>query len=73
MDYEAIGWAYMKLLAFGVQNTSMENAMFMDRLNMILMLEPDEPTGPKDETADQSPQVAMDGLPLVNSITEDGS
>lgn len=35
-DYEAIAWAYGKCLALGLENGSMESAMMMDRLKMIL-------------------------------------
>lgn len=37
VDYEAIAWAYKKLIAFGVGNTGMENAMMLDRLNLMLL------------------------------------
>ena len=33
---EAVSWAYQKLLAFGVQNTNLENALMMDRLLEII-------------------------------------
>jgi hypothetical protein len=39
IDVEAIGWAYTKLLAYGTQNASMDNAMMMDRLNMMLLFD----------------------------------
>lgn len=32
VDFEAIKWGYMKLLGFGLQNTTAENALMMDRL-----------------------------------------
>lgn len=38
VDFEAIAWAYSKLSAYGVQNRSMDNAMMMDRLNLMLLL-----------------------------------
>lgn len=37
IDYEAIAWAYKKLLAFGVGNGSTDNALMLDRLNLMLM------------------------------------
>lgn len=37
IDYEAIAWAYKKLLAYGVGNTGMDNAMMLDRLNLMLL------------------------------------
>lgn len=37
IDYEAIAWAYQKLLAFGVGNGSMDNALMLDRLNLMLL------------------------------------
>lgn len=36
IDVGAISWAYHKLLAFGCQNTSMDNALMLDRLNLML-------------------------------------
>ena len=35
-DTEAVAWAYKKLLAYGVGNTNMDNAMMLDRLNAML-------------------------------------
>ncbi|HEU4372402.1 MAG TPA: hypothetical protein VFS02_02880, partial [Telluria sp.] len=40
IDYEAIAWAYQKLIAFGVGNGSMDNAMMLDRLNLMLLTAP---------------------------------
>lgn len=40
IDYEAIAWAYQKLLAYGVGNTGMENALMLDRLNLMLLAAP---------------------------------
>jgi DNA segregation ATPase FtsK/SpoIIIE-like protein len=37
IDYEAIAWAYQKLLAYGVGNTGMDNALMLDRLNLMLL------------------------------------
>lgn len=37
IDTEAIAWAYQKLLAYGVGNTTMDNAMMLDRLNLMLL------------------------------------
>ncbi len=37
IDLEAIAWAYQKLLAFGVENSSPSNALLMDRLNLMLL------------------------------------
>lgn len=42
MDYEAIAWAVRKLTAFGVANSTEENAMMMDRLELMLKDEPSE-------------------------------
>jgi len=42
IDYEAIAWAYNKLCAYGSQNASMENAMMMDRLNLMLLMQEEE-------------------------------
>lgn len=36
MDYEALAWAIQKLKAFGVANNTMENALMMDRLELML-------------------------------------
>jgi len=36
IDYEAIAWAYQKLLAFGV-GSNMESALMLDRLNLMLL------------------------------------
>ena len=36
IDAEAIDWAYQKLLAFGVDINSQENAMMMDRLHALI-------------------------------------
>lgn len=35
-DTEAVAWAYKKLLAYVVGNTTMDNAMMLDRLNAML-------------------------------------
>ena len=38
IDVEAIGWAYQKLRAFGLDGTSnMDTAMMLDRLNLMLL------------------------------------
>lgn len=37
IDVEAIAWAYQKLLAFGVGGANMDDAMMLDRLNLMLM------------------------------------
>lgn len=37
IDLEAIAWAYQKLLAYGVGNTSMDQALMLDRLNLMLL------------------------------------
>lgn len=37
IDLEAIGWAYMTLMAFGVHTSDMDNALMMDRLNLMLL------------------------------------
>lgn len=37
IDTEAIAWAYEKLLAYGAARVSMENALMMDRLNLMIM------------------------------------
>lgn len=37
IDLEAIAWAYRKLLAYGVGNVSMDNALMLDRLNLMLL------------------------------------
>lgn len=48
IDLEAIAWAYNKLQAFGVANSSMDNAMMMDRLNlMLLTAQPKQVRNPK--------------------------
>lgn len=36
IDYEAIAWAYAKLLAYGVGSTQ-ESALMLDRLNLMLL------------------------------------
>lgn len=36
IDWEAISWAYGKCVALGLENGSMESAMMMDRLKMML-------------------------------------
>ena len=36
VDYEAIGWAYGKCVALGLENGSMESAIMMDRLKLML-------------------------------------
>ena len=43
IDIEAIAWAYQKLQAYGVGNTTMENAMMLDRLNLMLLMADDGP------------------------------
>ena len=35
-DVEAVAWAYGKCVALGLENGSMESAMMMDRLKMML-------------------------------------
>lgn len=35
-DMEAVGWAYSKCLAIGLENSSMESATMMDRLKFML-------------------------------------
>lgn len=35
-DMEAVGWAYGKCVSFGLENGSMESAMMMDRLKLML-------------------------------------
>ena len=35
-DGEAVAWAYSKCVALGLENGSMESAMMMDRLKMML-------------------------------------
>ena len=35
-DFEAVAWAYGKCVALGLENVSMESAMMMDRLKMML-------------------------------------
>lgn len=35
-DREAIAWAYGRCIAFGLENSTMENAMMMDRLKAII-------------------------------------
>ena len=35
-DVEAVAWAYSKCVALGLENGSMESAMMMDRLKMML-------------------------------------
>lgn len=37
IDIEAIAWAYKKLLAYGIDNSSMSNALMLDRLNLMLL------------------------------------
>lgn len=39
-DIEAIAWAYQKLCNFGIQNSTEDNAMMMDRLNLMLLQAP---------------------------------
>ena len=34
IDREAIAWAYQKLLAYGVGNITLDNALMLDRLNL---------------------------------------
>ena len=41
IDIEAIGWAYRKLLAYGVQGGSMDSAMMMDRLKSMFESQPE--------------------------------
>ena len=36
VDAEAVGWAYGKCVALGLENCSQESAMMMDRLKMML-------------------------------------
>jgi hypothetical protein len=36
VDTEAVAWAYKKLLAYGVGNTTRESALMLDRLNAML-------------------------------------
>jgi hypothetical protein len=36
IDTEAVAWAYKKLLAYGVGNTTADNGMMLDRLNAML-------------------------------------
>jgi hypothetical protein len=36
IDWEAIAWAYSKCLALGLDRASMESAMMMDRLKLML-------------------------------------
>lgn len=36
IDIEAIAWAYRKLQTFGVHTGTVDSAMMMDRLNLIL-------------------------------------
>ena len=36
VDAEAVGWAYGKCVALGLENGSQESAMMMDRLKMML-------------------------------------
>lgn len=36
VDVEAIAWAYGKCVALGLENGSMESAMMMDRLKLML-------------------------------------
>ena len=40
VDTEAIAWAYTKLLAYSVGNTSQAAAMMLDRLNAMLQEQP---------------------------------
>lgn len=35
-DAEAVGWAYGKCVALGLENGSIESAMMMDRLKLML-------------------------------------
>ena len=49
LDVEAIAWAYQKLCNFVVQNSTEENAMMMDRLNLMMVLH--DPT-PQPEVPD---------------------
>lgn len=35
-DVEAVAWAYGKCVALGLENGSMESAMMMDRLKLML-------------------------------------
>jgi hypothetical protein len=37
IDTEAVAWAYNKLLAYNVGNTTMDNALMLDRLNLMLL------------------------------------
>ena len=36
LDLDAIAWAYGKCVALGLENGSVESAMMMDRLKMLL-------------------------------------
>jgi hypothetical protein len=36
IDYEAIAWAYQKLINFGIDSSTFENALMMDRIKDIL-------------------------------------
>lgn len=36
-DFEAIGWAYTKLQAFGCGRNNLDSAMMLDRLNLMLL------------------------------------
>lgn len=41
IDYEAIAWAYQKLCNFGVVNSTEQNALMADRLNLMLLQAPE--------------------------------
>lgn len=41
-DCDAVGWAYGKCVALGLENGSMESAMMMDRLKSMLMMPNDK-------------------------------
>lgn len=45
MDTEAIAWAAQKLQAFAVDNSTMDNALMMDRLYAMLAAAPTPPAG----------------------------
>lgn len=36
LDKDLVIWAYTKLINFGMENSSMESALMMDRLKLVL-------------------------------------
>lgn len=45
-DLQAIAWAYRKLCAFGVHNGTMDSAMMMDRIKVMLLADSQETRRP---------------------------